>query len=67
MSQPHDVLAVKVVPFSPGEVAEAIQPPLSEKVQQIIAASGVQSLQALTGSPSLVAAAVRAYWNIEPA
>lgn len=66
MSNQQDVIVGKVVPFTEAEMAQATQTTLSEKVVQIIATSGVNSLQILVGTEGAgaVAAAVRRYWNL---
>jgi hypothetical protein len=65
MTNPQGVIVDKVVPISEAQLAQAVHTPLSETVQQIIVASGVQSLQALVGNPAAVTEAVKAYWNLE--
>lgn len=65
MSNEQDVIVGKVVPFTEAEVAQATQTTLTERVRQIIAASGVNSLQVLLNTEGAVAAAVRKYWNLE--
>lgn len=64
MSEQQEVIVGKAVPFSEAEVAQAAQAVLSKKVEGIIAASGVNSLQVLLGTEGAVAEAIRQYWNL---
>ena len=63
MSPLQQVIAGKVVPFSQSQVEEAAQAPISERVRQIVVASGVPGLQLLISTPSARVAAVKLYWK----
>ena len=63
MAASNQVIAGNVVPFTEAQIAEAVQPALSARVVQIVLASGVPSLQALTTTPKAVIEAVKLYWE----
>ncbi len=63
MNSPEQVIAGKLVPFNETQLEEAVQPPISDRVKQIVMASGVPALQELVNTPSARVAAVKLYWK----
>jgi hypothetical protein len=63
MTKLDDVLAVRIVPFSEADVAQAIEPELSETILRIVAQSPTAVSGELIGKRA--AERVREYWKIE--
>jgi hypothetical protein len=67
MHSPFEVMASKPITFSRAALATTGPPPLSEELRQLIAESGVASLQELIGEngPAAMQAMIEEYWDIK--